>query len=390
MLNRRLLRIKVMQAVFSATQAERALQEVAREQIAARFEHDLNSMVPYNAELEEGHRRLATLIFDENVGNERFTLSEPAPAVVSEAALDAFKYYKVQVAQERERVKQHLPAEAESLAGRYLNLLRMLTWLPRYVREDDEGRANNWVKAEPVPRTELKLMDNYFIIALTESKLLETALTGVSVPEGARDFIRRFYRDVLTADPLYIEYIKTREATREEEYKIMRHIVKNLLFKSEVATDWLEEQDLYWAENKDILQGMVLKTLKDIQEKGNETELLRLSPDWEEDKAFAERLFKETVAGTDYFEKLIVEKSTNWESGRVALTDRVILMMALAEMMNFSSIPVKVSINEYIELSREYSTPDSRRYINGMLDALSKQLIEEGRIKKSGRGLIAG
>ena len=117
-------------------------------------------------------------------------------------------------------------------------------------------------------------------------------------------------------------------------------------------------------------------------------ELQVLSYNWEEDKEFFKELFEATLDSGEKYTELIAAKTSNWDIERLAMTDRIILEMAVAEMTGFPSIPVKVTINEYIEVSKRYSTPKSKQFINGLLDALSKELTKEGAIKKSGRGLI--
>ncbi|HMR58805.1 MAG TPA: transcription antitermination factor NusB [Cyclobacteriaceae bacterium] len=121
---------------------------------------------------------------------------------------------------------------------------------------------------------------------------------------------------------------------------------------------------------------------------GGEITLQKLSLDWDDDKLFITKLFANTINLDEKYKQLIAQNTRNWEVDRLPLTDRVILEMALAEMVTFPNIPVKVTINEYIELTKEYSTPKSRQFINGILDVMSKSMKDSGAIKKSGRGLI--
>ncbi|EMR02237.1 transcription antitermination factor NusB [Cesiribacter andamanensis] len=119
-----------------------------------------------------------------------------------------------------------------------------------------------------------------------------------------------------------------------------------------------------------------------------DVELAVLSVNWEDDREFFVDLYRLSLANEQQYEELISTKSKNWDVERLALTDKIIMMMALCEMINFASIPVKVTINEYIELSKRYSTPKSKIFVNGLLDVLSAELQEKGIIRKSGRGLI--
>ncbi len=152
---------------------------------------------------------------------------------------------------------------------------------------------------------------------------------------------------------------------------------------------WFEEKDFNWQENKPIVKSLVLKTIKLIEETTTESlALLDLSTNWEDDKAFFEELYEKTVADDAKYEAMIAAGVKNWDIERVAVIDKIILKMALCEMHIFRSIPVKVTINEYIEISKLYSTPKSKQFINGVLDKLAQDLTESGQIRKTGRGLI--
>ena len=146
--------------------------------------------------------------------------------------------------------------------------------------------------------------------------------------------------------------------------------------------------DISWSEDKHILKSMIVKTFKNIEKENDTIDPILLSNNWEEDKDFFEKLFEITVGHDKEYEKLIAEKSKNWDIERIAIMDKIILKMALCEMIHFPSIPVKVSINEYIELSKNFSTPKSKKFVNGILDVLSEELKDQGIIKKSGRVLI--
>ncbi len=199
-----------------------------------------------------------------------------------------------------------------------------------------------------------------------------------------------WYKSVLIKTEEFESYQKLTAPSLEDDRKIISHIVKKVIFKNELIKSLLEEKDIRWQENKDIVKSMVTRTLKSIEKVGEkwELEVSLLSYDWEEDKAFFKDLFTLSVKSDEDFEQKIAEKTKNWDVNRLAIIDKAILKMALCEMINFPSIPVKVSINEYIEVSKKYSTPKSKQFINGLLDVMATELTESGVIKKSGRGLI--
>jgi N utilization substance protein B len=135
------------------------------------------------------------------------------------------------------------------------------------------------------------------------------------------------------------------------------------------------------------LAAKVLKNASNLTE-GADEQLPEIAMNWDEDKEFFENIFNFTIENDAASKALISQKTKNWDIERLAFTDKVIISMALAEMKNFPSIPVKVSINEYIDISKTYSTPKSKQFVNGLLDVMAKELIENGEIRKSGRGLL--
>ena len=150
----------------------------------------------------------------------------------------------------------------------------------------------------------------------------------------------------------------------------------------------LEEESIFWMDDLDLASSMVIKTLKSIKEDDDEVILLKVWRDDDDDKKFLEGLFAKTLAQGETNESLIKEGAQNWELERIALTDRILMKMALAEAKEFPTIPLKVTLNEYIELSKYYSTDKSHGFINGILDQLFLKLVEAGEIKKTGRGLV--
>ena len=141
-----------------------------------------------------------------------------------------------------------------------------------------------------------------------------------------------------------------------------------------------------WQVDQDVLQAMVAKTLKNFTE--SDQKLAQVSANWIEDKEFVLDLYQKTIANNQTYHDLIAAKTKNWEADRIALMDVLLMKMALAEMIYFTSIPVKVTINEYLEIAKEFSTPKSNSFINGILDKILDDLKAAGKIRKYGRGLL--
>ena len=150
----------------------------------------------------------------------------------------------------------------------------------------------------------------------------------------------------------------------------------------------LEEKNIYWAEGLTIVHDFIFKTIEAGQ--SNTFALLPLYRDEEDDIEFMKLLVNKTIRDDVYFNELISSKTENWDADRIALVDIILMKMALCEILNISAIPIKVSINEYIDISKDYSTPNSKGFINGVIDKLVIQLKEEGKITKTGKGLMEG
>lgn len=143
-----------------------------------------------------------------------------------------------------------------------------------------------------------------------------------------------------------------------------------------------EEQSLYWNDDKEVVDTFVLKTIKRFEEKNSATQELLPEYDSEEEKDYARKLFRATILNADDYQRYMSETSHNWDFSRLAYMDVIIMQIAIAEMINFPSIPVSVTINEYVELAKYYSTPRSAGYINGMLDAIARHLSKSGKLVK--------
>ncbi len=184
---------------------------------------------------------------------------------------------------------------------------------------------------------------------------------------------------------LYKDYTLTEEIIKDDEWLLK--LYKEEIQNSEIITSVLEEKNIWWSESIELAHSMVVKTIKNFFS-GQSKSLLPLYKDKEDDTLFMQKLLKETIAHNTELTTLIAGRTTNWEVDRIALIDMLILKMALTEVMQFSQIPVKVSINEYIDISKDYSTPQSKSFINGVLDKVIDDLKNDNRLTKTGRGLI--
>ena len=236
-------------------------------------------------------------------------------------------------------------------------------------------------KEELFPNT--KFVENRFIAQLEVNKqLLEFSNNQKKTWENEADFVKTLCDKILESD-IYKEYMASETSSYEEDRELWRKLYKNIIFNNIELDQVLEDQSLYWNDDKEIVDTFVLKTIKRFDEKnGAKQELLPEFKD-EEDQDFARRLFRRTILNADYYRHLISENTKNWDLDRVAFMDVVIMQSALAEILSFPNIPVSVSLNEYVEIAKLYSTPKSGGFINGTLDGIVNSLKKENKLTKN-------
>lgn len=236
-------------------------------------------------------------------------------------------------------------------------------------------------KEELFPNT--KFVENRFIAQLEVNKqLLEFSNNQKKTWENEADFVKTLCDKILESD-IYKEYMASETSSYEEDRELWRKLYKNIIFNNIELDQVLEDQSLYWNDDKEIVDTFVLKTIKRFDEKnGGKQELLPEFKD-EEDQDFARRLFRRTILNADYYRHLISENTKNWDLDRVAFMDVVIMQIALAEILSFPNIPVSVSLNEYVEIAKLYSTPKSGGFINGTLDGIVNSLKKENKLTKN-------
>lgn len=232
-------------------------------------------------------------------------------------------------------------------------------------------------------------IQNGFIKALKKDMSLQSLLAKTNATwENDRTMVQGWFREIIKPDKIYITYCQESSPDEESEKKIIKHVLRRLILGDTSVNDYFSERNIRWSEDHDIVKSLADKTLKSWDGEKGTIQLQKLSMDWDDDLIFMNILFEKTTQIDPENKKLIAKNTKNWEVDRLPLTDRIILEMAITELLNFPSIPVKVSINEYIELTKHYSTPKSAKFVNGILDVIAKELVIDGKVKKSGRGLI--
>lgn len=230
-----------------------------------------------------------------------------------------------------------------------------------------------------------KFIDNLFLKKIKEdSPLLNIASNFKLSFSDQRNMIKSVYFKIVETD-LFMDYVNNNEINFELDKKFILKLFSKELVEMEAFQDFLNEQDIFWDDDLPFITSMVIKTIKDST--SDKIALFDLFKDSDE-KDFAVKLLRHSIVHSDEFSEMISPKIKNWELDRVAQMDLIMMQMALSELLKMPNIPVKVTINEYLELAKYYSTPNSKNFINGILDSLVVELKREGAIKKIGRGLI--
>ena len=195
-------------------------------------------------------------------------------------------------------------------------------------------------------------------------------------------YIRSLYERIVGSE-LYAEYMKREATDYADDRELWRALYRNVVMKDDSLDEVIEDQSLYWNDDREIVDTFVLKTIKRFNEQSDKSQ--ELVPEYkdEEDREFAVRLFHQTITEDKYCRSLISSCTRNWEFDRLAYMDIVIMQTAVAELLTFPHIPVSVTINEYVEIARWYSTPGSPAYVNGIVDAVARRLKSEHKLMKA-------
>ena len=224
---------------------------------------------------------------------------------------------------------------------------------------------------------------NRFAVQLEENKQLNDFLEAQKLTwNNDIEFVRKVC-DQVEQSRIYQEYMADADDSYEADREIWRKIYRTLIQENEDLDSILEDKSLYWNDDKEIVDTFVLKTIKRFSsENKSEQKLLPEYKD-DEDRDFATKLFRATILNADTYQRYMSESSRNWDFSRLAYMDVVIMQIAIAEMLTFPNIPISVTINEYVDLAKLYSTPKSAGYINGMLDTIARHLVDSGKLLKA-------
>ena len=267
----------------------------------------------------------------------------------------------------------------------YLFSLHQLVATARQARRDARQRKAKLRPTEADATFDARLFDNDLVRSITTNEEMQKLLKRHNVDRLIEeDIARKVYQEFVETDA-HQAYQNIEKPTRDDHVKALLKLYRASL-DNEVYQDYLDDRYYSWEQDKSLIIGAVKKTLKALPM--TDREVLDYEPGEETTRDFGEELLGFAFKQDDDLKELIKPNLKNWDVNRIATVDLCLIKMALCELMYFPTIPTKVTINEYVDISKSYSTPKSKEFINGILDTLNKQLQENGRVVKSGRGLV--
>ena len=290
--------------------------------------------------------------------------------------------------------EKRLTASIESIYDLYIYLLSSLIEVRDFTLNRMEDARSKFLPTPDELDPNTRFVDNPFLEQLSNNRDLQKNIKRLRVSwADHQDIFRKIFLAFRDSEA-YIAFMAKPAIKYRDEKDILLQLLGGSMLESDAFISLFEDKNIHWADDIDTAVSLLVKTIKKWDEGMDEfTQLppLMISPDAEGDdliKDFVLKLFRKAVINSEEFDVLIAKRAQNWDLERIAMLDVIILKMALVELTEFPSIPVKVTLNEYIEISKEYSTPRSRQFINGMLDKLVDDLRAEDRLNKMGRGLI--
>jgi transcription antitermination protein NusB len=283
------------------------------------------------------------------------------------------------------KAEKELLLSIDNIYNLYLYLLALLKDVHDYANTVIIDSKNKKLPTKADLNPNVKFVENQFLVAASKHKALQQALAKRKVSwDKDADLVRKIFNDIRLSDE-YKAYMEegARSGTQDKEFVLQ--ILLEILAEHDMLTSWFEERSIHWADDLFVAIIGVKKTIESFD--GETFYLQNLYKNEAEDVEFVKDLFTKCVVHHNEFSEMISDKTTNWEVERIAQMDVLLMKMALTEVMYFPNVPIKVSLNEYIDISKEYSTPKSKVFINGILDKIVLDLKNSQKIVKSGRGL---
>lgn len=287
------------------------------------------------------------------------------------------------------RIEKELFVSIERTFDMFLSLLLTFGELRHVGELKQEERLKKHLPTANDLNPNLRFLNNPLLKAIAESERLRVECEKRRISwVGQMEIFSKLYREIEASEELQA-YLNDPEPGFAKDQAFLVKLFTGHIANSEALQEEYEARSIYWMEDLDLAATLVKRSLEQMKETDTgDPALGELLRDPKEETDFVTMLFRKAVELGDEHEKAIAEKASNWEADRIAVSDMILMKMALTEVVIFDQIPVKVTLNEYIEIAKAYSTPKSKNFINGVLDKLFIEMKSDGRIHKVGRGLL--
>lgn len=289
-----------------------------------------------------------------------------------------------------EKQEKFLKESIDNMYTLYLLMLSLLIEIHMHASSQVALSSKKYLadSSKDYPNT-AKFLNNKVLLQIANNEIVKDELLHRKLDNWYlnEEYVKLIYKELVESDA-YSEYMETPTSTYEEDRIFITSLFEKVIAPNEKIYDYFEDDKLTWVDDIPIVNTFLLKQLKKVKESHTESYFLPSLLKDDDDMKFAKQLLVKTLVYNDKWEKEIEGKTPNWDKDRIADIDSILLKMAICELLNFSSIPEKVTINEFLEIAKEYSTPKSSIFINGILDKLVKEYRAEGKLNKVGRGLL--
>ncbi|SFU43746.1 NusB antitermination factor [Pustulibacterium marinum] len=289
-----------------------------------------------------------------------------------------------------EKEEKFLLQSMENMYNLYLTVLSLLIEIQKRAASQLTLSQGKYLATAEDKNPNKKFVNNEVLQMLVNNQLLQEAIEDRKLNSWYLDeeYVKIIYNDILNSD-IYKDYMKEKLSTFKEDKEFLVDVFKEIIAPNEKLYDYIEDHKITWIDDLPAVNTIFLKSIRKLKSNNHpETYFLPSLFKDEEDKKFGIELLRKTVLNNEMLQEEINGKTPNWDSDRIADMDTILLKMAICEFLKFPSIPIKVTINEYLEIAKEYSTPKSSIFVNGILDKLVKDYQTTQKLNKVGRGLL--
>lgn len=289
-----------------------------------------------------------------------------------------------------EKQQKFLKFSIENTYALYLLMLSLIKEIHELAREQVELSSTKYLtNSTDKFADKKKFVNNSFLKLISDNKVLQEEFEIRKLQNWYLndEYVKLLYKEIISSE-MYLKYMSKETTSFQEDKQLVVDIFKEIIAPNDKIYDYFEDDKLTWVDDIPLVNTFILKLLKKAKENVVESYFLPALVKDDEDIEFSKKLLSKTLLQNEALVKEIEGKTPNWDKDRIADIDAILLKMAIAELLNFPSIPERVTINEYLEIAKEYSTPKSSTFINGILDKLVKEYQQDGKLNKIGRGLL--